>query len=152
MRYDFTPLFRSTVGFDHVGRVLEAVLSAQDAVPSYPPYNIERIDQNRYRITMAVAGFGEKDIEATQQDNMLTVKAHRPDEIAENVHFLHRGIASRGFERRFTLAEYVNVRSAAIENGLLTIDLERELPEEMKPRKVPINRVSGLKRLAKKAA
>ena len=99
MRYDFSPLFRSTVGFDHVGRVLDAALSAQDAVPGYPPYNIERTDQNSYRITMAVAGFGERDIKVTQQDNMLTVRAHRPDETAENVHFLHRGIASRGFDR-----------------------------------------------------
>ena len=83
---------------------------------------------------------------------MLTVRAHRPDETAENVRFLHRGIASRGFDRRFTLAEHVNVRHASIENGLLTIGLERELPEEKKPRTVPISRVSGLKKLAKKAA
>ncbi len=152
MRYDFSPLFRSTVGFDHVGRVLDAALNAQDAVPSYPPYNIERNDQNRYRVTMAVAGFGESDIDISQQDNVLTVKSHRPEKTAENVHFLHRGIASRDFVRRFTLAEYVNVEGAAIENGLLTIRLERELPEEKKPRKVPINRVSGLKKLAKKAA
>lgn len=152
MRYDFSPLFRSTVGFDHVGRVLDAALNSQDTVPSYPPYNIERTDQNRYRITMAVAGFGEKDIEVTQQDNLLTVKADRPEETAENVRYLHRGVASRGFDRRFTLAEFVNVESAAIENGLLTIGLEREVPEEKKPRRVPINRASGLKKLVKKAA
>lgn len=152
MRYDFSPLFRSTVGFDHFGRALDAVSNAKDAVPGYPPYNIEQTDQSKYRISMAVAGFGEKDIEVAQQDNVLTVKGQRPAETTENSRFLHRGIASRAFERRFTLAEYVSVSSAAIENGLLNIDLERELPEAKKPRKVPINGVSGPQRLTKKAA
>ena len=152
MRYDFTPLFRSTVGFDQVGRVLDTVLNAQDSVPNYPPYDIERTDQNGYRITMAIAGFGDKDIEVTQQDNVLTVKGLRPEKTGDNVRFLHRGIASRAFERRFTLAEYVNVKGASVENGLLSIELQRELPEEKKPRTIAINGGSGLKRLAKKAA
>jgi len=153
MRYDFTPLFRSTVGFDQVGRVLDAVLASQDSVPNYPPYDIERTDENAYRITMAIAGFGEKDLEITQQDHVLTVKGQRPDtEDREGVLYLHRGIASRGFERRFTLAEYVNVKSASAENGLLSIELERELPEAKRPRSIAINGGTGLKRLAKKAA
>ncbi len=152
MRYDFSPLFRSTVGFDHIGRIFDTVLDAADQVPSYPPYNIERVDQNSYQITMAVAGFGEKDIEVTQQDSALTIKGHRGNEEADNVRYLHRGIAARAFERRFTLAEYVNVTGAALENGLLRVDLARELPEEKKPRSVPISGPSRLGRLAKKAA
>ena len=152
MRYDFSPLFRSTVGFDHLGRVLDAALNTQDGVPGYPPYNIERVDQDQYRVTMAVAGFGDKDIEVTQQDNVLTVKGQQPEQASENVRFLHRGIAARAFERRFTLAEHVNVKSAGIENGLLSIDLERELPEAKKPRTIPIKSITGLKRLTKKAA
>ncbi len=152
MRYDFTPIFRSTIGFDQVGRVLDAVLTTQESVPNYPPYDIERTDQNDYRITMALAGFGEKEIEVTQQDNVLTVKGRRPEKADDNVRFLHRGIASRAFERRFTLAEYINVKSASVENGLLSIELQRELPEEKKPRTIAINGGSGLKRLARKAA
>ena len=152
MRYDFSPLFRSTVGFDHIGRIFDTVLDTAEQVPSYPPYNIERVGTNNYSITMAIAGFGEKDIEVTQEEGVLTVKGQRGDSEAENVRYLHRGIAGRAFERRFTLAEHVNVTGAALENGLLRIDLERELPEEKKPRSIPISGKSRLQRLTKKAA
>ncbi len=151
MRYDFTPLFRSTVGFDQVGRLLDAALTAQDSAPNYPPYDIERTDENAYRITMAIAGFGQKDLEITQQDNVLTVKGERPQPEADGVLYLHRGIAARSFERRFTLAEYVNVKAASVENGLLIVELQRELPEAKRPRTIAING-SGPQRLVKKAA
>jgi len=135
--FDFSPLFRSTVGFDRVFDLLDSV-SRYDANPSFPPYNIERTDENHYRITLAVAGFGDKDLTVEVREGVLTVQGKRGDE-AEKAGVLYQGIAGRAFERRFQLAEYVEVRGAKLENGLLHVDLERVVPEEQKPRRIPIN-------------
>lgn len=138
-RYDLTPLYKTTVGFDHLASVLEQLASAETD-NGYPPYNIERVDENNYRITMAVAGFAESDLDIEVKEGMLRVagtKAAEREQDGESV-FLHRGIASRNFERRFRLAEYVEVSGAKLENGLLHIDLRRELPDAMKPRRIEI--------------
>jgi len=132
--FDFSPFFRSTVGFDHLFDMLDQVA---DSGSSYPPYNIERTDENRYRITLAVAGFGEKDLSIEVKDGVLGVTGKRDD--AQKTSYLYQGIAGRAFERRFQLAEHVEVKAAKLENGLLHIDLERIVPEEMKPRRVQIN-------------
>jgi len=139
-RFDLTPLYKSTVGFDHVASILEQLASAETD-NGYPPYNIERVDENHYRITMAVAGFSENDLDIEVREGTLRVAGNKaPDAEQENNEtvFLHRGIASRNFERRFRLAEYVEVNEAKLENGLLHIDLRRELPDAMKPRKIEI--------------
>jgi molecular chaperone IbpA len=138
--YDFSPLFRSSIGFDRVSRLLEAS-QASDAV-SYPPYNIEKLGENAYRLTMAVAGFGEGDVDITVQDNALTVKGKAQPEPEGGV-FLHRGIAGRAFERRFQLADHVEVEGARLVNGLLHIELVRRIPEQLKPRKVEITAVGS---------
>lgn len=139
--FDFSPLFRSTVGFDRVFQLLDSV-SNEAAVNGngYPPYNIEKSGDNGYRITIAVAGFTDKDIEIVQQENSLRVagKIADRDGNANGAAFLHRGIAARAFERRFEVADHVRVTGAALENGLLHIDLVREVPEEKKPRVIPI--------------
>lgn len=136
---DFAPLYRSTVGFDRLFSMLDNVSQA-DAASTYPPYNIERTGENAYRISMAVAGFSEDDLSLEARENTLTIKGERPEksEDEDKGEFLFKGIASRGFERRFQLAEHVEVRSANLENGLLHIDLVREIPEAMKPRKIEI--------------
>ncbi len=131
---DFTPYFRSTVGFDHLFDMLE---HAVDAGNGYPPYNIERTDETNYRISVAVAGFAEKDLNVEVRDGVLTLIGKREE--GEKQNYLHQGIAGRAFERRFQLAEHVEVRAAKLENGLLHIDLERVVPEEKKPRRVAIN-------------
>lgn len=134
---DFAPLFRSTIGFDRLSDMLESSL-ASDPV-SYPPYNIVKLDEDNYSITMAVAGFSEKDIEITAKENQLIVQGKAlAREEAPQATFLHRGIAERAFERRFQLADHIRVTSAGLENGLLTIALVREIPEQMKPRKIEI--------------
>ena len=132
--FDFTPLHRSTIGFDRLFSMLD---SANSETPSYPPYNIERTDENNYRITMAVAGFAETELSVEAKEHVLTIKGEKNAE-DENRDILYRGIASRAFERRFQLAEHVRVEGAHLENGLLHIDLVRELPEAMKPRKIEI--------------
>lgn len=137
--FDFSPLFRSTVGFDRLSRMLESGMLADQGV-SYPPYNIVKESDDNYRITMAVAGFNEKDIEIVSKENQLTVSgrvADRDDQ--KGVTYLHRGIAERAFERRFQLADHIRVVNATLDNGLLVIDLVREVPEEMKPRKIEIS-------------
>ncbi len=131
---DFSPLYRSTVGFDRLFSMLD---TANSDAPSYPPYNIERTGENSYRISMAVAGFAEADLTLEAKEHVLTIKGEKKDE-NENRDILYRGIASRSFERRFQIAEYVRVDGAHLENGLLHIDLVRELPEAMKPRKIEI--------------
>ena len=131
---DFTPYFRSTVGFDHLFNMLD---QAADAGNGYPPYNIERTDETHYRISVAVAGFAEKDLNVEVRDGVLTLVGKR-EEGAKSA-YLHQGIAGRAFERRFQLAEHVEVRAAKLENGLLHIDLERVVPEEKKPRRIAIN-------------
>ena len=136
MRYDHSPFFRSTVGFD---RLLNLLDSASEQ--GYPPYNIERSDENNYRVTVAVAGFAEKDLSVDVKDRVLTVAGKRED--GQKADFLHQGIAGRAFERSFQLAEHVEVKAARLENGLLHVDLERIVPEEKKPRRIAINAGEG---------
>ncbi|MEZ5827024.1 MAG: Hsp20 family protein [Hyphomicrobiales bacterium] len=136
-QFDLTPLYRSTIGFDRIGSLLDTLSSFEGDAPSYPPYNIERVEENAYRISMAVAGFGANDLDIEVKENTLSVRGEKRVE-QENSTFLHRGIAARSFERRFQLADYVVVKGASLENGLLHIDLLRELPEAMKPRRIEI--------------
>jgi molecular chaperone IbpA len=135
--YDLTPLYRSTIGFDRLGSLLDTLASFEGDAPSYPPYNIERVRENEYRISMAVAGFGEKDLSIEVKENALSIRGEKKTE-TEDTTFLHRGIASRSFERRFQLADHVVVKGASLETGLLHVDLLRELPEAMKPRTIAI--------------
>jgi len=137
-QFDLSPLYRSTVGFDRLFSLLDQVTS-NDAAPGYPPYNIERTAENGYRISIAVAGFGEADLSIEAKENALTVKGEKQVAgSAEKREVLHQGIAARAFERRFQLADYVQVTGASLENGLLHIDLVREIPEAKKPRQIPI--------------
>ena len=140
--FDFTPLYRTSVGFDRLASLLS---SAQrlDGNAGYPPYNIRALDENQYQITMAVAGFSDEELDITTEQNTLTVSGKRPEDSEEDGAFLHRGIATRSFERKFNLADYVRVTGAALENGLLHISLEREIPEAMKPRKISIGAAAG---------
>ncbi|WP_162062247.1 Hsp20 family protein [Vibrio taketomensis] len=133
---DFTPLYRSAIGFDRLFNMMEAS-SAKNSSGGYPPYNIEQKDEHNFRITMAVAGFAEDQLDLTQKDNMLIVKGER--NVEEGKNYVYQGIAERDFERKFQLADYVKVVGASMENGLLHIDLEREIPEAMQPRKIAIN-------------
>jgi molecular chaperone IbpA len=135
--FDFAPLFRSSVGFD---RMLEALESASRVAPidNWPPYDIVKLGEDDYRISMAVAGFTQDDLTITQEQNMLMVAGQKSDEGEANGQYLHRGIAARAFQRRFELADHVKVVGASLVNGLLTIELKRELPEEMKPRRIAI--------------
>lgn len=138
---DFAPLYRSTIGFDHLSQMLDSVAQRDQSQPSYPPYNIERLDKDEYRITMAVAGFTQKELNIQSEEQTLKVRGERAEDTSER-QYLHQGIAARNFERVFQLAEHVKVVSAAIENGLLHIELRREVPETMKPRQIPIGVVS----------
>ena len=137
---DFTPAFRSTVGFDRMARLLDHAMRATEAsnTPTFPPYNIEKISDDDYRISMAVAGFAESDLDITVENGALVVsgKIEKPEDDSRT--YLHRGIATRSFERRFDLADHIRVSGASIENGLLHIALVREVPEAMKPRKIAI--------------
>jgi len=138
--FDFAPFYRSTVGFDRLFSMLDQAGGA-DAASGYPPYNIERTGENTYRITIAVAGFAEPELSIVAKENTLTVRGEKvPAENArsETTQVLHRGIAARTFERVFQLADHVEVKNASLENGLLHIDLAREIPEAMKPRTIPI--------------
>ena len=136
--FDFTPLYRSTIGFDRLTSLLDAATAREQSQPSYPPYNIELLDKDRYRITMAIAGFIDEELEIQSEQQTLTVKGRKADDGKER-NYLHQGIAGRDFERVFQLADHVKVTGASLENGLLNIDLERELPETMKPRQIAIN-------------
>ncbi len=134
--FDFSPFYRSTVGFDRLFNLLDQT-SAPETAPAWPPYNVEKIGEDHYRITMAVAGFGSDEIEITQKENSLLVVGQKQPE-PENGQFLHRGIAARAFKQTFNLADYVKVTNAGLENGLLRVELVREVPEEMKPRRIEI--------------
>jgi molecular chaperone IbpA len=134
---DLTPLFRSTVGFDHLDKLFEAAFREATRDTSYPPYNIVKVGQDKYRIAMAVAGFGERDLDITAQEGVLTVRGEI-QEPEKDIEYLHRGIAQRAFEHRFQLADHVKVVGARLQNGLLELELEREVPEAMKPRKIEI--------------
>ena len=136
--FDFSPLYRSTVGFDHLSSLFDAASRSESTTPGYPPYNIELIDKAQYRISMAVAGFVEGEIDIQTEKQTLTVKGKKIDEDSER-NYLHQGIAARNFERRFQLADHVEVSGAHLENGLLHIELAREVPEAMKPKSIPIN-------------
>ena len=149
---DFSPLYRSTVGFDRLFTMLDSLAQPENG-QSYPPYNIERTAEDAYRISMAVAGFSDEDISIEAHRNVLTVKGERAEEQAEDKQFLHRGIAARAFERRFQLADHVEVEGAALKNGLLHIDLKRNIPEEMKPRRIAITSApAGAKQIEATAA
>lgn len=147
---DFAPLYRSTIGFDRLFSMLDNMGSGEP-VQSYPPYNIERTGENAYRITMAVAGFGEDDLTIESKEHTLTIKGEKQVEKGgEEREILFQGIASRAFERRFQLADHVEIRAANLENGLLHIDLVREIPEAMKPRKIEIGSGVAGSKAAKK--
>ena len=133
--FDFSPLYRSTVGFDRLFTMLDS-LGQPDQGQSYPPYNIERTGETSYRITMAVAGFDESELSIEAREHVLTVKGEKAEESADQPQFLYRGIAKRAFERRFQLADHVEIRGAQLKNGLLHVDLVREIPESAKPRKI----------------
>lgn len=137
--YDLTPFYRSTVGFDRLFNLLDQATS--DGSPGYPPYNIERTGENAYRITVAVSGFGKDDLSIVAKENTLTIKGDKAanENGKAQSEVLYRGIAARAFERSFQLADHVLVRNASLENGLLHVDLEREIPEAKKPRSIPIS-------------
>ena len=150
--FDLTPLYRSTVGFDRLFSLLDQATGLESA-PSYPPYNIERTGENAYRITVAVAGFAEPELSIEVKENTLTIRGEKQAKQDEkNGEVLYQGIAARAFERRFQLADHVVVKGAALENGLLHVDLVREIPEAMKPRSIPIGNGSAKVIDAKKAA
>ncbi|MEO9600622.1 Hsp20 family protein [Parasphingorhabdus sp.] len=148
-RFDFTPYRRSTVGFDRLFDLLENNARAQQS-ENYPPFNIERSGEDHYRITLAVAGFKEDEIEITAQQNLLLVTGNKNTDDHEGKQFLHMGIANRNFERRFELADFVRVDNAALADGLLIIDLVREIPEAMRPKTIAINNGDNVTKIAQK--
>ena len=147
---DFAPLYRSAIGFDRLANLMDAA-TRSDNQPNFPPYNIELLEEDKYRITMAVAGFAENELEIEVEQDALRVTGSKAAESDER-HYLHQGIAARNFERQFRLADHVKVVGARIENGLLHIDLEREIPEAMKPRKIEIQGQTSPRVLDGKAA
>ncbi len=148
-RFDFTPYRRSTVGFDRLFDLLENNARAQQS-ENYPPFNIERSGEDQYRITLAVAGFKDEEIEITAQQNLLLVAGNKKADDQEGKQFLHMGIANRNFERRFELADFVRVENAALADGLLEIDLVREIPEAMRPQTIAINKADNVTKIAHK--
>jgi molecular chaperone IbpA len=138
--FDLTPLYRSTVGFDRLFSLLDSFGGLDGSAPTYPPYNIERTGENAYRISVAVAGFTEKELSLEVKENTLVIRGEKQtSEKRDDAEVLYQGIAARAFERRFELADHVEVRGANLENGLLHVELVREIPEAMKPRQIPIN-------------
>ena len=136
--FDFAPLHRATIGFDQIADLMDRALSADGSQTSYPPYNIEKTADDAYRISIAVAGFSEDELSVEVKENALVVAARKADPEGERS-YLHRGIATRAFERRFTLADHIRVTGASHENGMLHIELQREVPEALKPRRIAIN-------------
>ena len=145
--YDFSPMFRHSVGFDRMQRLMDAAMARTEV--TYPPYNIETDSGDAYRVTVAVAGFGENDLDVTLENETLTISGKKADE-AEDAAYLHHGIAGRNFQLKFNLADHIKVNGANLENGVLVVDLEREVPEELKPRQIKI-KTDPIKSLAKKA-
>ena len=143
---DFAPLYRSTVGFDRLFQLLDGVAAGDSDAPSFPPYDIEKLGDNSYRIVMAVAGFGKDELEVEVKESTLSVRGNKRED-GEEKQYLHRGIAKRSFERRFQLADHVEVTGADVVDGLLNIDLVRELPERMKPRRISIGTVDTAKQI-----
>ncbi len=151
--FDYAPLYRSTVGFDRLVQMLDSAAGLDSEPSPFPPYNIERLGDNEYRITMAVAGFSDSEIKVEIKENALSVTGSKPVETSERK-FLHRGIATRAFERRFQLADHVEVKSADLKDGLLHVDLVRNVPERLKPRTVAIgkgNTVAAAKQIEAQA-
>jgi len=144
--YDFAPLYRSTVGFDQIANLMDRVLTTETANPTYPPYNIEKLDDDSYRISIAVAGFSDADLSVEVREKALIVSARKADEDKAKT-YLHRGIATRAFERRFHLADHVQVTGAAHADGMLHIELQRQVPEALKPRQIQI--AAGTKAIEK---
>ena len=144
--FDFAPLYRSTVGFDRLVQLLDSAAGLEAEAPAYPPYNIERLGENEYRITMAVAGFAQSEIKLEVKEQTLTVTGQKSPEAKER-EFLHRGIAGRAFERRFQLADHVEVSGADLKDGLLDIGLKRNVPERLKPRTIAIGQGQPAKQL-----
>jgi molecular chaperone IbpA len=142
--FDLTPLYRSTVGFDRLFSLLDSYGGPDASAPSYPPYNIERTGENAYRISVAVAGFTEQELNIEVKENTLTIRGEKETvEKDDEGEVLYQGIAARAFERRFQLADHVEVKGASLENGLLHVDLVREIPETMKPRQIAIGNGKG---------
>lgn len=137
--YDLSPLFRSTIGFDRLSQLIDTAFKADERAVSYPPYNIVKTAEDDYQIVMAVAGFSKEDITITAQQNMLLVTASQNESQEDGVMYLHKGIATRSFERKFSLADHVKVVDAKLDNGLLTLFLKREVPEASKPRTIQIS-------------
>jgi molecular chaperone IbpA len=135
--FDLSPLYRATVGFDQIADLMDRVLASDTAGQSYPPYNIEKTAEDGWRITVAVAGFASDELNVEQRENALVISARKAEDTTERT-WLHRGIATRAFERRFHLADHVNVTGASHANGLLSVDLVREVPEALKPRRIAI--------------
>ena len=140
--FDFSPLYRTTVGFDHLSSLLDNIHRSDRAANSYPPYNIELIDENSYQITMAVSGFKSEELDIKSEQRTLTVRGQKHPE-SNTRNYLHQGIAGRNFERKFQLADHIEITGAQLENGLLHIDLAREIPEAMKPKTIPISDNKG---------
>ena len=153
-QYDLSPLYRSTVGFDRLFNLIDQMSGVEGAAPTYPPYNIERTGENAYRISVAVAGFAEKDLTIETRENTLLIRGSKAPVEGEAVkpEVLYQGIAARAFERRFQLADHVQVTGAMLEHGLLHVDLVREIPEAQKPRQIPIGATRGPKVVEAKAA
>lgn len=145
-RLDLQPFFRSTIGFDEIAEILDSLTESNRKPNQYPPYNIEKLGEEHYRITVAIAGFTEKDLEITKHNNVLTLEGHikkksepeSPDHV-----FLYKGIAERSFQLQFRLADHMNITDVTLENGMLTIAMEREIPEALKPQKISINAKGG---------
>ena len=141
-RIDLSPLYRSSVGFDRLASLLDSTLRGEQTSGGYPPYDIEILDENQYAITIAVAGFEQNELDIQTEKGVLTVRGRKVDSDKER-NFLHQGIAYRAFERKFNLADYVEVTEANINNGLLTINLVKEIPEAMKPKKISIGKAES---------
>ncbi|WP_455209990.1 Hsp20 family protein [Kaarinaea lacus] len=139
---DFSPLYRTAIGFDHLASLLDATIQSDQKRPTYPPYNIELTGEDQYRITMAIAGFAQSDLSIEVEGNTLTVVGQKPEE-DEGKQYLYRGIAARNFERQFQLADHIKVTGASFKNGMLHVELEREIPEALKPRKITIQSDDG---------
>ncbi|MEE2025480.1 Hsp20 family protein [Alkalimonas mucilaginosa] len=148
---DFSPLYRSSIGFDRFASLLDHALRSDQSNNSYPPYNIEVLDENRYAITLAVAGFTQDDLSIEVEQGVLTIKGSKDSDSKEKRQFLHRGIATRSFERKFNLAEFVEVVDASMDHGLLTVSLVKEIPEKMKPKQIAINTTTGSTAIEHKA-
>lgn len=141
MKFDLSPLYANTVGFDRFGSLLDSAMSAERQSAGYPPYDIELVGENKYAITLAVAGFNENEVDVQVEKGILSVRGKKEDATKDS-RYLHRGIATRSFERKFNLADHVEVVNAQMDNGLLKIALLKEIPEAMRPRKIPVSGVT----------